>query len=60
MEKLQEESKKEIEALKAKIVEKDAIIRKFEMFIDICNQRVMLQRDRLGDEGAVAGSSAGK
>ena len=30
-------------------------IQKFEMFIDICNQRVMVQRERLsGSEGAVA------
>jgi hypothetical protein len=30
-------------------VEKDKTIKKFEMFIDICNQRVMVQRERLSD-----------
>lgn len=39
---LKEESKKEIEELKSKIREKDKIIEKFEQFIDICNQRVIV------------------
>lgn len=50
--KLKETSDKEIEDLKKKLVEKDQIINKFEMFIDICNQRVMVQRERLETNGA--------
>lgn len=48
---VREESKKEIEELKEKIREKDKMIEKFEMFIDICNQRVMVQRQKLADSG---------
>lgn len=40
--KVKADSDKEIEALKAKLQEKDKIIEKFEQFIDICNQRVMV------------------
>ena len=47
--KLKEETTKEIEELKNKLVQKDKTIEKFEMFIDICNQRVMVQRERLSD-----------
>lgn len=47
--KLKEESTKEIEALKNQLAEKDKTIERFEMFIDICNQRVMVQRERLSD-----------
>ncbi|KAI0971473.1 hypothetical protein F4678DRAFT_85267 [Xylaria arbuscula] len=47
--KVQEESKKEIEDLKERIREKDKMITRFEMFIDICNERVMVQRERLND-----------
>lgn len=39
--KLKEESTKEIEDLRNKLEEKDKTITKFEMFIDICNQRVI-------------------
>lgn len=49
--KLKEDSKKEIEELHEKLREKDRQISKFEMFIDICNQRVMVQRERLADGG---------
>lgn len=61
LKKVEEEKQKEIDDLKAKLVEKDKIIEKFEMFIDICNQRVMVQRERLagGHEGGAAGSSTG-
>lgn len=45
---------KQIDELKREMAEKDKIIHKFEMFIDICNQRVMVQRDRLTDEGSAA------
>ncbi|KAF2962643.1 hypothetical protein GQX73_g10931 [Xylaria multiplex] len=47
--KVKEESKKEIEDLKERIREKDKMITRFEMFIDICNERVMVQRERLND-----------
>lgn len=49
MDKQEELHKKEIEELKEKLREKDKIIEKFEMFIDICNERVMMQRTRLLD-----------
>jgi len=54
--KLKEDSQKEIEELKAKLSEKEQLITKFEMFIDICNQRVMVQREMLEDGGG--GSSS--
>lgn len=47
--KFKDESQKEIEKLKDSIREKDKMIAKFEMFIDICNERVMVQRERLND-----------
>jgi len=43
MEKQKKDSEKEIEELKAKLKEKDELIKKFEQFIDICNQRVMVR-----------------
>ena len=49
---MKEDSQKEIEGLKAEIVKKDKLIERFETFIDICNERVMIQRQRLaGDDG---------
>lgn len=51
------EKQNEIDALKAKLEEKDKLIKKFEMFIDICNQRVMVQRERLA--GVEGGSAIG-
>ncbi len=48
---LKEDSKKEIEELKEKIREKDKIIEKFEMFIDICNQRVMVRLSDTNETG---------
>ncbi|KAK3984067.1 hypothetical protein QBC44DRAFT_337652 [Cladorrhinum sp. PSN332] len=45
---LKEESQKEIEQLKAKLREKDKIIEKFEQFIDICNQRVIVNLNKDG------------
>jgi hypothetical protein len=47
MQKMEEEKDKEISELKEKLVEKEGIIKKFEEFIDICNERVMFQRQRL-------------
>jgi predicted phage gp36 major capsid-like protein len=56
LKKVEDEKQKEIDALKAKIEEKDKLIERFEMFIDICNGRVMMQRQRLaGDEGGSGG-----
>lgn len=47
--KVKEQWQKEVEALKEQIAMKDKQIQKFEMFIDICNERVMVQRERLAD-----------
>ena len=49
LDKVKEDTQKEIKELKDKLEEKDKMIQKFEMFIDICNQRVMVQRERLSD-----------
>lgn len=59
LKKLKEESRKEIEKMKEQLREKDQMIEKFEMFIDICNQRVMVQRHKLdsGDGAAEGGAS---
>lgn len=59
LQKKTEDSQKEIEELKEIIREKDKMIEKFEMFIDICNQRVMVQRHKLdsGDGTAEAGGA---
>jgi hypothetical protein len=38
---------------------KDKMIQKFEMFIDICNERVMVQRERLEKEGEPSGTATG-
>ncbi|KAF4126869.1 hypothetical protein GMORB2_0606 [Geosmithia morbida] len=51
--KMEEDKQKQIDELKSKIEEKDQMIHKFETFIDICNQRVMVQRERL--EGGQSG-----
>lgn len=51
-----EAARKEISDLKTTLAEKEKMIEKFEMFIDICNQRVMVQRERLNtDEGQTSG-----
>lgn len=55
LDKLKEDTQKEIAALKAQVAEKDKLIERFELFIDICNERVMAQRERLaGTDGAPA------
>ncbi|KAM7217703.1 hypothetical protein V8F06_006958 [Rhypophila decipiens] len=51
LKKLKEESKKEIADLKKQIKDKDSVIRKFEQFIDICNQRVMVNLTNNNDDG---------
>jgi len=47
--KVKEQWQKEVETLKEQVAMKDKQIQKFEMFIDICNERVMVQRERLAD-----------
>ena len=62
LKKMEDDKQKEIDDLKVKLEEKEKLIQKFEMFIDICNQRVMVQRERLaGPEGspAAGGNPAG-
>lgn len=49
LEQVKKNSNKEIEELKERIREKDKMIQRFEMFIDICNERVMVQRERLNE-----------
>ncbi|KAL2261380.1 hypothetical protein VTK26DRAFT_4272 [Humicola hyalothermophila] len=57
LEKLKADSSKEIEELKAKIQEKDKVIERFEQFIDICNQRVIVSLSSKEDR-ASNGTSA--
>lgn len=59
-ERVREEWHKEREELQEKLRQKDKMIQKFEMFIDICNERVMVQRERLSeaDGGPSGGVSA--
>jgi len=56
--KFKEDKQKEVDELKEKLKEKDQIIERFEMFIDICNQRVMVQRERLGGAEGAANSGS--
>ena len=56
LDKLKKDSDKEIEELKLKLREKDKIIHKFEQFIDICNQRVMVSLNK--DDNRAGGASA--
>ena len=52
LEKTKEDWQKEVEELKEQLLQKDKQITKFEMFIDICTERVMAQREKLfGGEG---------
>ncbi|RDL39858.1 Uncharacterized protein BP5553_04198 [Venustampulla echinocandica] len=58
-EKVREQWNKEVEDLKEQLRMKDKMIKKFEMFIDICNERVMMQREKLSQgEGEGGASSA--
>ncbi|VUC21809.1 unnamed protein product [Clonostachys rosea] len=58
LKKVEEEKQKEIDQLKLEIEEKDKQIKRFEMFIDICNQRVMVQRERLLDGNPAPGNNS--
>lgn len=58
MKKMEEDNRKEIDALKTKLKEKEQLIEKFEMFIDICNERVMVQRQRLAGQEPGSGSGS--
>ena len=51
--KVKEAWAKDVEHLKEQLVQKDKQIQEFEMFVDICNDRVMFHRKRLaeGEEG---------
>lgn len=42
-----EEHQKQVAELEEKVREKDTKIQKFEMFVDMCNERVMFQREKL-------------
>jgi hypothetical protein len=59
VEKTKEAWRKEVEELKEQLRQKDKMIQKFEMFIDICNERVMKQREMLEKEGEPGGSVTG-
>ena len=54
LDKLKKDTDKEIDELKTKLREKDKIIDKFEQFIDICNQRVMVSLNKDDNRGAGA------
>jgi len=56
MKKMEDDKQKEIDELKAKLEEKEKLIRKFETFIDICNERVMIQRERLSENTSAGGN----
>lgn len=50
-EKLRADTDKRIAQLEEQLADKEKVIQKFEMFIDICNQRVMVQRAKLTADG---------
>ena len=47
--KIKDDNEKRISELEEKLREKDKIIKKYEMFVDLCNERVMIQREKLKD-----------
>lgn len=47
LDKIKENHQKELDELEEKVREKDKQIKKYEMFVDICNERVMFQREKL-------------
>lgn len=55
--KLKEESQKEIDDLKAQMREKDKLIERFEQFIDICNQRVIVNLSSKEEDNRGGGAS---
>jgi hypothetical protein len=57
LDQLREESSAEIARLKSQVEQKDKVIEKFEMFIDICNGRVMAQRERLAEGDSIVGTA---
>lgn len=59
VEKVKEQWRAETEDLKEQLRQKDNQIKKFEMFIDICNERVMVQRERLDNADGVQGAPSG-
>lgn len=61
LKKIEEDKQKEIDELKSQLAEKETLIKRFEMFIDICNQRVIVQRERWvePDGGQMLGGNLG-
>ena len=58
LDQVREDSQKKIAELEAKLKEKDKAIEKFEMFIDICNERVIYHRQRFETDGQGGGPSS--
>lgn len=54
---MEQEKTKEIAELKAQIADKDEELEKYRMFIDICNGRVMLHRERLAGNDNTGGNT---
>jgi uncharacterized coiled-coil protein SlyX len=48
-EKVKEDNEKRISELEEKVHEQEKVIKKYEMFVDLCNERVMIQREKLKD-----------
>lgn len=59
VEKVKADWKREVEELKEELRQKDVVIKKFEMFIDICNERVMIRREELADVGEASANATG-
>ena len=57
LDQLRDEKQREIDELKEKLQAKDKEIEKFEMFLDILNQRAIVQRDRLSEASGVGGTT---
>lgn len=57
MGKAKEEHQKKVEELEEKIREQDTAIKKYEMFVDICNASVIRQREKL--QGLSDGNNTG-
>lgn len=56
---VKQEGQKKVEELEEQVREKDKLIEKYEMFVDLCNERVMFQREKLKglEDNTNAGSS---
>lgn len=58
LDQMRAEKDKKISELEEKLKEKDKLISKFEMFIDMCNQRVMVQLGDRSDNNGTANPSS--